>query len=193
VTAGQLDMFAEALRAGPPLANPATPQYIPAATFAAPEGVRSRSDADAVAALLVHLEVAVPAHMGELRDLTPEQRRASLPHGWQGLAGMADTMLFPAPGRSAGIRRSTILSYSVYARGLAVLAYEDGGVNLFGGHWCRYEHDGCPVGAPTPIGEPWAELMGRIRWALAQPDWQKPLAEYKRLRAAERAAAEDRT
>ncbi len=158
----QFDMFGEGAPAALPLANPATPRWAPSPAPLGPDGVQSMTEA--------------------------EVRARSMPHGWLERMGMADVLLFPRADPSASVRRNAIQAFNVYARGLAILAFTPGGVNLLGGHWCADVHDGCPVGAPTRFGESWDELAVRVRWALAQPEWQAPLDEYERLLDAEGAA-----
>lgn len=88
------------------------------------------------------LQVAVPLRIHEIRDWTPEQR--SNDAAWvmelmrAGAAG--DELLYgTAVGRPAW-------SFAALARGLAALAYVEGGVTFAGLHWCTEKHMECPNG-----------------------------------------------
>ncbi|OHV42220.1 hypothetical protein BBK14_11405 [Parafrankia soli] len=164
----QLDLLAA-------LDDPAPPSAI---WTPAPPGRNARTEAEAAQTLLDHLLVAVPLHMAEMAGWSQERRRrVGLPAGWSALVGMADSMMFlpQTAGRSEA-------AYGLYARGLAVLAYEAGGSGLFGAHWCAAPHPGCPVGSPTLV-VPLAALAARCRAAMARPEWQGPLVDLEALLA----------
>lgn len=88
------------------------------------------------------LAVAVPLRMQEIRGWTPEQR--SNDAAWvvelirAGAGG--DVLLYGGPGGSAAG------AFAALVRGLAALAYVEGGVEVAGLHWCAAPHAGCPGG-----------------------------------------------
>jgi len=86
------------------------------------------------------LQVAVPLRIHEIRDWTPEWR--SNDAAWvmelmrAGAAG--DELLYGSrEGRPAA-------SFAALTRGLAALAFVEGGVDFAGLHWCTEEHIECP-------------------------------------------------
>lgn len=109
-----------------------------------PEGVRGLTGEEMADHLAEWLRFAVPLHIARLRGVPADRRRFYLPHGWHGLVSMADSMMFPSRFKGAKKGRAELAS-NLYARGLAVLAYEPGGVTLFGAHFCTAPHDGCPA------------------------------------------------
>lgn len=89
------------------------------------------------------LRFAVPLHIREMWDWKPERRRLrGLPAGWLGNVHRADSLMFRP--RSPQGWNNFRLAFGTWARGLAVLAFEPGGVTLFGAHFCAAPHDGCP-------------------------------------------------
>ncbi|WP_141576174.1 hypothetical protein [Actinomadura sp. WMMA1423] len=92
--------------------------------------------------LAAGLLVAVPQRMQEIRGWTPEQRANDA--AWvvelmrAGAAG--DVLLYGAKdGRPAA-------AFAALVRGLAALAYVEGGVTVAGLHWCAARHIECPTG-----------------------------------------------
>jgi hypothetical protein len=81
-------------------------------------------DFDGNPALTITLSAAVPLHIEEIRDWTPEQRMEKA----QGLAGIiahkGDQLLYGGPDCAE--------TFNALALGLACLAYVPGGVKLFG-------------------------------------------------------------
>lgn len=129
--AGQLDLLA-ALDAAPP---PAPRRE----GSGAPDGVRSLTDADVRESLAEGLRFAVPIHMLELRTVPADRRRFYLPPGGLESLGMADSIMWRPKSWKLAAR-----SFDAYARTLAILAYEPGGVDLFDVHFCAAPHPGCP-------------------------------------------------
>lgn len=100
--------------------------------------------------LAAALAVGVPLRMQEIRGWTDEQRANDA--AWvvelmrAGAAG--DVLLYSgAEGQAAG-------AFAALVRGLAALAYVEGGVELAGLHWCAAPHIECPNGPQ------WAHLDG---------------------------------
>lgn len=85
------------------------------------------------------LRFAVPIHMLELRDVPADRRRHYLPPGGLEALGFGDVLMFKGQRRQTAAR-----AFDAYARALAALAYQPGGVTLFGAHFCVAPHDGCP-------------------------------------------------
>lgn len=89
------------------------------------------------------LRFAVPLHIAEIASWELERRlRVGLPPGWQGNIHRADAMLY-RPKSPTGWNNMR-LAFGTWARGLAVLAFEPGGVSVFGLHFCASPHEGCP-------------------------------------------------
>jgi hypothetical protein len=89
------------------------------------------------------LRFAVPLHNAEMWDWEPQRRLMhGLPAGWLGNVHRADSMLF-RPSSPQGWNNFR-LAFGTWARGLAVLAFEPGGVSMFDVHFCTAPHDGCP-------------------------------------------------
>lgn len=94
-------------------------------------------------ALVESLRFAVPMWVHELRDCTPEQRVARAKRCAQVVAEHGDALQFK--GESASARRSTRDAFNRLAEGLALLAFQDGGVAFAGHHWCvGSNHMGVP-------------------------------------------------
>lgn len=127
-----------------------------------PPETRRISDAEVRANLVEALRCAVPLHMAAIRTWPAARRRAYLPPGWAEAVGFGDAILF------GGSWKRAVRVFDAYARGLAVLAYEPGGVSLFGAHWCASPHDGCPHARPSR----------------PQVDIAAAAAEFRRLTAA---------
>lgn len=87
--------------------------------------------------LLISLQVSVPMAIHELRETTPEER-VTLAHDLaQTIASEGDNLLFRSKVKGATARVHTAL-----ARGLAIAAYQPGGVTFAGQHWCT-DHQAC--------------------------------------------------
>lgn len=87
----------------------------------------------------------VPLYIAELQGSTFEERKSMAPSIVDLVAHKADEMMY-AP-RKALKRKSSVLS--AIAKGIAIMAYQPGGVTLLGIHACVYSHLGCP-GVQTP-------------------------------------------
>jgi hypothetical protein len=138
-------------------------------------GTRSLRPEEVEANLAEALRCAVPLHVAEMRGWTPDRRRrVGMPHGWTAHIGLADSMLF-----GTKIRGRAELAFTTWARGLAVLAYEPGGVTLFGVHFCAVDHDGCPAVRPAAKSvDPAATLS----------EFHRVLGEYEALLCVEERA-----
>lgn len=97
------------------------------------------------------LIVAVPQEIEAARGLTEQQRAAR--GDWLRVLNLigtrGDVLLYGGgqPGETAAV-------FARLVETLAVLAYADGGVTVFGLHWCAVPHRWCP-GAVS-----WRELQG---------------------------------
>lgn len=136
--------------------------------------VRPMSEVAANRALLVEgLRFAVPLHIAEMRDREPARRRLhGLPAGWQGNIHRADSMMF-RPKTPSGWN-SFRLAFGTWARGLAVLAFEPGGVDALGLHFCAADHHGCPNGRPP---------RGPLDVAAVMAEFHRILDDYEALLA----------
>lgn len=91
--------------------------------------------------LIPSLEAAVPLWMAQLRDLDESSRatlmRAWRDAAWEPLAHMSDVgmMAGGTTGEAAGW-------FNHLARAIAVMSYAEGGVTIFGRHWCQ-DHTRC--------------------------------------------------
>jgi hypothetical protein len=96
------------------------------------------------------LTAAVPLHIRLMRDWTPHQRaeEARWLANARYLAERGDLLLYGGgrPGETAAV-------FNAFAKSLAALAYQPGGITLgtLGLHWCTAEHIECP-GRPVPLG-----------------------------------------
>lgn len=90
------------------------------------------------ALLLLTLEMAVPLTIAEVADWTFEQRQAAAREASAMVAHHGDHLLYGG--------RHTAETFNALARGLAVGAYQPGGVTFAGAHWCVHPHPGCPNG-----------------------------------------------
>lgn len=104
------------------------------------------------------LRAVVSLHMAEMRDWTSERRlRVGMPVGWSASVHLADSMMFKSKIKGRAER-----AFNTWARGMAVLAFQPGGVDAFGLHFCAEPHSGCASAVP-------ADLVRRIQRILADP------------------------
>ena len=104
-------------------------------------------------ALLIALEAAVPLHIIELQDRTPEQRVAIAQRSADEVACHGDTLQF-----GGGKRGDVAAVFNHLARGLAAGAFAPGGITFAGHHWCT-DHAVCldadaGTATPPPIPAP---------------------------------------
>jgi hypothetical protein len=93
---------------------------------------------EAQAALLQDaLSAAVPLWILELRQSTFEQRAALAAKACDVIASQGDIILYRSSKKG-----ETAKAFNELAKGLAVLAYQPGGVEIFGLHFC-VNHDEC--------------------------------------------------
>lgn len=86
--------------------------------------------------LLPTLQLAVPMWIQRLRGTDEWQRVALAREDAQAVAERGDALMYRSkPGRSGEV-------FNALARGLAIAAYQPGGVTAFGEHWCT-DHDVC--------------------------------------------------
>lgn len=88
--------------------------------------------------LIETLAFAVPLWIWQLRDRTPEQRAAIGRRCAQEVASHGDTLMF------GGKRDEPAKVFNALAEGLAAAAYQPGGVDFAGKHWC-VDHEACQV------------------------------------------------
>lgn len=81
-------------------------------------------------ALLPALCAAVPMWINQLRGTDDWQRVALAKEDAQRIAAHGDALMFHSP------RGEAARSFSALARGIAIAAYQPGGVTVFGHHWC---------------------------------------------------------
>jgi hypothetical protein len=87
-------------------------------------------------ALTATLELAVPIRIWELRDRTPEQRARIAKRCAQVVAERGDALMF------GGKKGTAAAAFNALAEGLAVAAYQPGGVSFAGQYWCT-DHAAC--------------------------------------------------
>ena len=87
------------------------------------------------ALLLISLSCAVPLHMMEISGWTPEWRTAEATRCANEVAAHGDIMQFKATKKG-----DTAQAFNDLARGIAILAYQPGGVDFSGQHWCVDPH-----------------------------------------------------
>jgi hypothetical protein len=90
----------------------------------------ARTDRGAPPALLPTLALAVPLRIEELRLRTFEERAALASGAVRELAEHGDNVLFPGPRKGDSAR-----AFGALVTGLAVGAYQPGGVSFAGLHW----------------------------------------------------------
>lgn len=80
--------------------------------------------------LRITLSAAVPIWIQELRSLTPEERAERIEGSAELLASEGDSLLYSGgpPGKAAEL-------FNRLAEGMAVLAFQPGGVSAFGLHF----------------------------------------------------------
>ncbi|MFD0855676.1 hypothetical protein ACFQ07_25770 [Actinomadura adrarensis] len=94
--------------------------------------------------LVIALEFAVPLHILELADRTDTQRMEIGRRTARLIGEKGDILMF-----GGGRKGEVADAFNALAQGLAALAYQPGGVEAFGRHWCVHEHEWCP-----PFGDP---------------------------------------
>lgn len=104
--------------------------------------------------LIIALEAAVPLHIIELRDRTPEQRAAIARRAASVVASKGDVLQFGSKRRGAVAE-----VFNSLACGLACLAFQVGGVTFADQHWCT-DHAVCTGDKPEP--HPPAPLASRV-------------------------------
>ncbi|MGW4663228.1 hypothetical protein [Streptosporangium sandarakinum] len=87
------------------------------------------------------MEVMVPMAIDKVRDWSEEDRQAAAIAAADVIACGADELWEHNP-KKRELPRGRVTSS--IAHGLAVLAYQPGGIDWAGGHWCVTPHDGCP-------------------------------------------------
>ncbi|QXJ25944.1 hypothetical protein AGRA3207_007513 [Actinomadura graeca] len=88
------------------------------------------------------LQALIPQAIAELQEVSFEQRRARAAAASQIIAERADRLMFAARSRPGVL--------GPLAEGLAVLAFQPGGVTALGLHACTAPHIGCPSAAAGP-------------------------------------------
>jgi hypothetical protein len=88
------------------------------------------------------LVALVPMRIAELRSTTFEQRKKLSEGITDIIASQADQLMF-ASHKSPGVLPKLVT-------GVAVLAYQPGGVTTLGFHACVYPHPGCPLDEGRP-------------------------------------------
>ncbi|MBB2914900.1 hypothetical protein FHS43_006212 [Streptosporangium becharense] len=101
-------------------------------------------DADTSASLREALATLVPLNIAALRGTTFEQRRERVAGAADLIAGKADQMMFGTGKTATGV-------LSALAMGIAVGAYQPGGVTVLGVHACADPHPWCPASATRPV------------------------------------------
>lgn len=90
------------------------------------------------------LLVAVPLEILAQQGMTDEARAGYARSHADALQVGADTALFG--GGPSAARREGAAYFGALARVLAAMAYQPGGVTVFGQHWCT-DHDACKAAA----------------------------------------------
>jgi hypothetical protein len=104
--------------------------------------------ADFAANLTDTLAGLVPLAVAELRGSTFKQRRAYLAGAADIIASRADQMMFQSPKKARAASSPGVLPALV--RGVAVGAYQPGGVTVLGVHASVHPHPWCPASATRP-------------------------------------------
>jgi hypothetical protein len=105
-------------------------------TASARRAVQFREDDGFPAALVIGLEAAVPLHILDAQHRTDEQRVAAANDLGTVIGSHGDDLIYGG--------RHCAATFNALARGLALLAYQPGGVDFAGHHWCTTPHEGCP-------------------------------------------------
>src|SRR5216684_3777752 len=88
--------------------------------------------------LPIALQAAVPMWIDELRRTTDTKTRLHMAsESAQFIAEHGDNVLYRGPKRGDSAK-----AFNHVARGLAIGAFQPGGVTAFGSHWCT-DHDAC--------------------------------------------------
>ena len=99
-------------------------------------------------ALVETLALAVPLRIWELRGRTPQQRAVIARRCGQHIAEHGDSLMF------GGKKGAAANAFNALAEGLAVAAYQPGGVTFAGRHWCA-DHAACLAAergeSPEPV------------------------------------------
>lgn len=91
--------------------------------------------------LVLTLDMAVPMHLHEIRAWSFDARLAEARRCADAVAAHGDVLQF------GGNRKGdTAEAFNAFARGLAVAAYQPGGVDFADRHWCVWRHPSCPTG-----------------------------------------------
>jgi hypothetical protein len=91
--------------------------------------------------MLSTLQIAVPMWIEELRHIEPEQRLARASGLADIIASQGDIILY-----RGGKKGETAKAFNAMAEGLAIGAYQPGGVTFLGQHWCT-DHEACLAAA----------------------------------------------
>ncbi|WP_326646088.1 hypothetical protein OG884_15665 [Streptosporangium sp. NBC_01755] len=100
--------------------------------------------ADRTELLRIGMEVMVPMSIAAVADWSAEGRQAAAVSAADLISSGADQMWEHNP-RKRDLPQGRVTA--TIARGLAVLAYQPGGVTWAGSHWCTAPHEGCPTPA----------------------------------------------
>ena len=87
--------------------------------------------------LSISLSAAVPLWIEKLKPLEPEQRIARASGLSDTIAAHGDIILY-----RGGKKGESAKAFNALAEGLAIGAFQPGGVTAFGQHWC-VNHDEC--------------------------------------------------
>lgn len=99
-------------------------------------------------ALMETLALAVPLRIWELQSRTPEQRCVIAKRCAQVVGERGDNLMFGSKRKG-----ETAQVFNALAEGLAVAAYQPGGVTFAGRHWCT-DHGRCERAAAGLPDEP---------------------------------------
>jgi hypothetical protein len=125
-------------------------------------------------ALVETLALAVPLRIWELRGRTPEQRMTIAKRCGQHVAEHGDSLMF------GGKKGRAAAAFNALAEGLAVAAYQPGGVSFAGRHWCT-DHQACEratAGLSDEPAQPDSEPTEsrQIETVRVAPQWAASLA-----------------